>query len=51
MQRTKLVPRKSIPIAVAAILLIFLIILGIEGFPTTWLTTFGAVGSFSSPTR
>jgi low affinity Fe/Cu permease len=30
-------------IAVALVLIVFLIILGIEGFPTTWLTTFGAI--------
>jgi low affinity Fe/Cu permease len=30
-------------IAVALVLLIFLIILGVKGFPTTWLTTFGAI--------
>jgi low affinity Fe/Cu permease len=35
--------RAGAAIAVAAVLLIFLIILGIEGFPTTWLTTFGAI--------
>ena len=35
--------RAGAAIAVALVLLIFLIILGIEGFPTTWLTTFGAI--------
>jgi low affinity Fe/Cu permease len=30
-------------IIVALILFVFLIVLGIEGFPTTWLTTFGAI--------
>jgi low affinity Fe/Cu permease len=30
-------------IIVALLLFVFLIILGIEGFPTTWLTTFGAI--------
>lgn len=30
-------------IAVALILFIFLIILGVKGFPTTWLTTFAAI--------
>jgi low affinity Fe/Cu permease len=30
-------------IIVALVLFVFLIILGIEGFPTTWLTTFGAI--------
>jgi low affinity Fe/Cu permease len=30
-------------IVVALVLFVFLIILGVEGFPTTWLTTFGAI--------
>jgi low affinity Fe/Cu permease len=30
-------------IAVAFVLLVFLLILAIKGFPTTWLTTFGAM--------
>jgi low affinity Fe/Cu permease len=30
-------------IAVALVLFIFLIILGVNGFPTNWLTTFGAI--------
>jgi low affinity Fe/Cu permease len=30
-------------IVVAFVLVIFLIILGVRGFPTTWLTTFGAI--------
>jgi low affinity Fe/Cu permease len=28
---------------VALVLIVFLVILGIKGFPTTWLTTFGAI--------
>jgi low affinity Fe/Cu permease len=35
--------KASAAIAVAFVLLVFLLILGIEGFPTTWLTTFGAI--------
>jgi low affinity Fe/Cu permease len=35
--------RASAAVAVALVLLFFLLILGIEGFPTTWLTTFGAI--------
>src|SRR6202167_1515656 len=35
--------RASAAIAVALVLLVFLLILGIEGFPTPWLTTFGAI--------
>jgi low affinity Fe/Cu permease len=35
--------KASAAIAVALVLLVFLLILGIEGFPTTWLTTFGAI--------
>jgi low affinity Fe/Cu permease len=30
-------------IAVAIVLCIFLVILGVNGFPTNWLTTFGAI--------
>lgn len=32
-------------IAVALLLLVFLVILAIEGFPMTWLTTFGAMAN------
>jgi low affinity Fe/Cu permease len=35
--------RAGAAIVVALVLLVFLLILGIEGFPTTWLTTFGAI--------
>jgi low affinity Fe/Cu permease len=35
----------SAAIAVAFVLLVFLVILGIEGFPTNWLTTFGAIAN------
>jgi len=30
-------------IAVALVLFVFLVILGVNGFPTNWLTTFGAI--------
>jgi low affinity Fe/Cu permease len=39
----ELTSKASAAIAVALVLLVFLLILGIEGFPTTWLTTFGAI--------
>jgi low affinity Fe/Cu permease len=35
--------RASAAIVVALVLLVFLLVSGIEGFPTTWLTTFGAI--------
>jgi low affinity Fe/Cu permease len=35
--------KASATIAVAFVLFVFLIILGVKGFPTTWLTTFGAI--------
>ncbi len=35
--------RAGAAIVVALALLVFLIILGVEGFPTTWMTTFSAM--------
>ena len=36
----------SAAVAVAVMLLVFLLILGIKGFPTSWLVAFGAVADF-----
>jgi low affinity Fe/Cu permease len=35
--------KASAAIAVALVLIVFLVILAVKGFPTTWLTTFGAI--------